>query len=98
MNRQAYPERSRRNAKHPKKNQGKESKVTEIKCDECGENDVVYVEDISCWRRVLGSKDGTTIVDGFYNTDGFDDGTNSRFLCRSCAHEWPADRDKLEFT
>ena len=72
--------------------------MTDIKCEECGDTDVIYVEDISCWRRVMGSEDGKTIINGFYRTDGFDDGDDPRFLCRSCGHGWPADTEKLEFT
>ena len=71
--------------------------MTDAKCEKCSSDDVVYVEDISCWRRVLGTKNGQAIIDGFYRTDGFDDGQNPRLLCRSCLHERPVDADTLEF-
>ena len=71
--------------------------MNEMKCGQCGGADVVYVEDISCWRRVLGEKNGKTVIDGFYRTDGFDEGTHPRFLCRSCQREWPAESQNCDF-
>ena len=71
--------------------------MTDVRCDECGSDDIVYVEDISCWRRVLGEKKGKMVIDGFYRTDDFDDGENPRLACRSCQHEWAVDTNAVEF-
>ena len=74
--------------------------MTDVRCEKCGSDDIVYVEDISCWRRVLGRKndDGLTVIDAFYRTDGFDEeGEHPRLMCRSCDHEWAVDADALEF-
>lgn len=73
-------------------------KIKKMRCKKCHSNDVVYIEDISCWRRVLGEKDGNTIIASRYKTEGFDEGgQNFRFFCRSCLHEWPADIQKCKF-
>ena len=45
---------------------------------------MIYVEDISNWRRVLGRENGKIVVEGFYETEGFDDGTNCRLMCLDC--------------
>jgi len=70
-----------------------------ILCPECSTSEsVVYVEDISSYREVIGvrDKDDMVVVDGLYKTEGFDEGgTNQRFMCRACMHEWecPDDED-----
>lgn len=71
--------------------------MTDVLCENCGGKELLYVEDISCWRRVRGREDGKIVVDGYYETDGFDDGTNFRLMCRSCLHEQPVDLDAVEF-
>jgi len=71
--------------------------VTDVRCEKCGSKDIAYVEDISCWRRVLGTKKGKVVINAFYRTDDFDDGENPRLLCRSCQHEWAVDTNAVEF-
>lgn len=76
-----------------------------ITCPECGYDSIRYVEDISCYREVLGrdpgnddDRDARLVVDCLYKTDGYDDGTNPRFQCGSCCHEWPCpDGDEIDF-
>lgn len=66
-----------------------------ITCPECGCDRIRYVEDISCYREVLGrdpgndSHDERVVVDGLYKTEGYDEeATNQRFQCAECCHEW----------
>jgi hypothetical protein len=75
-----------------------------LRCPRCGNDgergELRFVEDIACYRPVVGVKDGTLQIDGLYRTDGYDDGTNMRFECLAqittedgrhtcCFHEWP---------
>ena len=75
-----------------------------FRCPKCGNDGSAgplrFLEDIICYRPVLGVKNGVLEIDGLYRTDGYDDGGNSRFECRArietedggiteCEHEWP---------
>lgn len=78
-----------------------------FRCPKCGndgsEGPLRFLEDITCYRPVLGVKNGVLEIDGLYRTDGYDDGGNSRFECRGrvpigdglygeCEHEWRVPR------
>lgn len=75
-----------------------------FRCPKCGNDGsrgpLRFLEDITCYRPVLGVKSGVLEIDGLYRTDGYDDGTDMRFECRAvvvtevgvhveCGHEWP---------
>jgi hypothetical protein len=74
-----------------------------FRCPKCGNDgscgEIRFVEDIACYRPVVGVKNGGLEIDGLYRTDGYDDdATNQRFECRGrlptehydeCGHEWP---------
>jgi hypothetical protein len=53
-----------------------------------------FLEDIACFRPVLGVRGGLLRIQGQYASgEGYDDGTNWRFECRRktpefCGHEW----------
>jgi hypothetical protein len=53
------------------------------------------LEDIVCFRPVVGARDGLLKIVGLYvSGEGYDDGTNLRLECRRfkpefCGHEWP---------
>jgi hypothetical protein len=70
-------------------------KIGTLLCPKCGndgqdDHNILYLEDIVCHRDVYGVKDGRLEVEGLYqSTEGYDDGTNARFECRKCNHEWP---------
>ena len=80
-----------------------------IRCPECGNEDVTlfrYLEDIQNWRRCQALSENTLTIDGYYETDGYDDGANPRLECHAatddgdeCLHEFPIpDGIELEFT
>jgi hypothetical protein len=75
-----------------------------FRCPKCGNDGtrgaLRFLEDITCYRPILGVKGGVLEIDGLYRTDGYDDGANARFECRArilnddglatvCEHEWP---------
>lgn len=74
-----------------------------FRCPKCGNDGLWgplrYLEDITCYREILGVKNGELQIDGLYHTDGYDEGRNMRFECRAlfvrddgtyfeCEHEW----------
>lgn len=78
-----------------------------FRCPKCGNDGATgplrFLEDITCYRPILGVKHGVLEIDGLYRTDGYDDGSNMRFECRGriatdddryaeCGHEWPVPR------
>ena len=84
--------------------------ASKLKCPKCGCEDVsqfVYLEDIINCRKVLHVEDdGTLVIDGHYDTDGYDDGDNPRLQCHNevsgdapdsvgniCMHEFPIPDD-----
>lgn len=60
----------------------------DLTCPSCGNDRMLYVEDISCAREVEEFDGDTLSVNGLYTTDGFDDGTNPRIQCSSCCREF----------
>lgn len=57
-----------------------------------------YVEDISSGRDVEGIIDGALAIQGYYETEGFDEeGENQRLLCCKCGKD-SALPEKLEVT
>jgi hypothetical protein len=66
-------------------------------CPDCGNDRMLYVEDIGCAREVESlDENGILWVHGFYTTDGYDDGTNPRLQCSRCVKEF-AVPEKVEF-
>lgn len=56
-----------------------------------------YLEDIVVYRNIERLKNGKVEIDGFYQSgEGYDDGTNPRFECRSCLHEFAVPEWVLE--
>lgn len=90
--------------------------VGAFRCPKCGNDGTQgalrFLEDIVCYRPIVGVKNGVLEIDGLYRTDGYDDGTNMRFECRGrvasdddcyaeCGHEWPAPKwlyDRIDWT
>lgn len=65
-------------------------------CPECGNDRLLYVEDIECAPEVQQfDDDGTLRINGD-TTDWYDEGTNPRLQCSSCVQEF-AVPDKVEF-
>jgi hypothetical protein len=60
----------------------------QLRCPSCGCQDFRYLEDIQNARRVTGIEGGLLTIDGFYETDGFDDGENPRLMCCDCCAEY----------
>jgi len=75
-----------------------------FRCPRCGndgaDGSLRFLEDIVCYRPVIGVKNGVLEIDGLYRTDGYDDGIKARFECLArlpsddgsyelCNHEWP---------
>ncbi len=50
-----------------------------FRCPKCGNDGTLgalrFLEDITCYRPILGVKGGVLEIDGLYRTDGYDDGT-----------------------
>jgi hypothetical protein len=78
--------------------------VRAFRCPECGNDgsrgSLRFLEDITCYRPILGVAEGVLEIDGRYRTEGYDDGVNMRFECRGlapvddgrheeCGDEWP---------
>lgn len=66
----------------------------QIVCPKCGNTEgddtFIYIEDIGCSRKILGTDDGVITINSAYTTEGFDEnGTNARFGCPGCQHEFP---------
>jgi len=72
-----------------------------LRCPKCG-NDVSkggrirYVETIQAARSIRRVEDGHLVINSWYETEGYDEGTNPRFEChgtaadgRWCGHLWP---------
>ncbi len=79
-------------------------RVGGFRCPKCGndgsQGPLRFLEDITCYRPVVGVKNGVLEIDSLYRTDGYDDGGNARFECGGrvqtadgrasvCEHEWP---------
>ena len=79
-------------------------RIGAFRCPKCGNDGskgpLRFLEDITCYRPVLGAKNGGLEIDSLYRTDGYDDGANGRFECRGrietehgrvaeCENEWP---------
>jgi hypothetical protein len=84
-----------------------ETKHKGLVCPRCnydgGEEDAAfrYLEDIASWRRVVGfNAKGVLEINGYYQTSGYDDGTNPRIECGKCDFEFPIPddvADKIEW-
>lgn len=63
-----------------------------LECPHCGTEDTTnfrYVEDIGCARRIISAEDGQLNVDGYYETEGYDEGAeNERIYCGACSNEF----------
>ena len=71
----------------------------DLVCPQCGNDRLLYVEDIGCTRQVEGfNADGTLRVNGLYSTAGWDEGENPRIACSSCLREFSAVREPIDFT
>jgi len=56
-----------------------------LRCPDCKRNtEFKYYEDIMNYRTVRGIENGVLVIEGFYETDGSDDGENPRLCCQSC--------------
>lgn len=66
----------------------------ELVCPSCKSKEFRYIEDIQNARRVHGINGGLLVIDGFYETDGFDEnGRNPRLLCSNCCEEFGLPED-----
>lgn len=71
----------------------------ELRCTKCGYDGKAvtpngqgfgYLEDVVSWRQVGEFAGDTLMIEGFYQLgEGYDEGTNGRFECRSCLDEFP---------
>jgi len=59
-----------------------------FRCPKCGNDgsrgELRFLEDIVCYRPIIGLKNGVLEIDGLYRTDGYDDGIKARFECLVC--------------
>lgn len=64
--------------------------MNELTCPYCqSKGPFRYLEDIVCFREVAGTKDGTIMIHGLYQSgEGYDDGENPRLECRECLGEF----------
>ena len=81
----------------------RQQKILEfMRCPKCGYTGLAaqgdgirLLEDITCFRPVIGARDGLLKIQGIYvSGEGYDSGTNLRLECRRfkpefCGHEWP---------
>ncbi|MCI0527005.1 MAG: hypothetical protein L0Y56_06055 [Nitrospira sp.] len=73
---------------------------SDFTCPNGHSGDIVYLEDLTSFRRINGyAEDGTLLVEGFYETEGFDEqATNPRFCCEECGEEFPIpDEVEIDF-
>ena len=69
----------------------------DLTCPSCGNDQMLFIEDISCARKVRRFyPNDTLVIAGQYETNGFDEGTNPRFQCSSCCREFAMTGDDVE--
>jgi hypothetical protein len=61
----------------------------DIVCPFCGASHFTYIEDIGNSRSVgeFLADERTLLIEGFYETDGCDDGDDGRLLCLGCGED-----------
>ena len=67
-------------------------------CPKCGSTEVSYYEEVYQYWNILGTTDsGTVLLDTGNVEYGDADGSNARFSCYNCNHNWPATETEHRF-
>lgn len=71
-----------------------------LSCPVCGQRADRYVEVIASQRQLRLSPEGTVEIEGYYETEGWDEGSLGESLCCPKGHVWPLPSsvsEKIEF-
>lgn len=62
-----------------------------LKCPECGSDNLMYREEAYLYRTVLGrASNGDLLIQGSWTTS---EGDNGELTCNDCLHDWKDDKE-----